>query len=181
MPRGQPTPDDIRQEAIQICVQHGLNEAARRTGLPRSSIRLWTTQAGHDLSGLATERTRAALEAARETRKTKLAEAEDRAITLLTIVRDIALQQTIDRIRTGQMDPHSLIGAWRSATHDLNLLTGQATERAEQTAINIDVQITARTQLIEQLDAMARRMTIDLPPAPTSNGHTNGEAKETDA
>lgn len=58
MPRIRRTADE-RQHAIDLAVEHGPAEAARRTGIPPGTIAAWCSRAG--LATVATERTAAAV------------------------------------------------------------------------------------------------------------------------
>ena len=187
MPRGRPIPDDVRAAAVEIVREHGLAEAVRRTGQAKNSLRSWAQKAGIDLTGRTSERNRQAAEASAARRRALVAEAERTSRhNSLTVVRDLALQQTVARIRTESMDDRSLIGAWTRATHDLALLSGQATERLASEPVNVDIQVTVRHELAARLDAMSVRMrpeAIEAGPvgaydesAPGgSNGSTNGQ------
>lgn len=54
-----------RQDALEAYVDHGLAEAARRTGVPRGTVSSWATRAGLQTTAATASRARARTDAAR--------------------------------------------------------------------------------------------------------------------
>ena len=131
MPRGQRTPDDVKAAAVAAYTEHGLAEAARQTGLPRASIRYWANEAGVKIVARTSEVNRLAAYESAARRRRLAADAAERTVTLLTVARDLALQQSIQLVKDGKASVHELVGVWTRATHDLALIEGRATERVE--------------------------------------------------
>lgn len=86
--------DEQKTHALDLYVQHGACEAARRTGIPRNTLSSWAHRAG--LQPDAPEQTRAAVEHA------QLRNAERRAGVQAKLI-DTA-DRMLDRIREGEVD-----------------------------------------------------------------------------
>lgn len=61
--------DDQKREAVELALEYGKAEAARRTGISAGTIGSWCSREG--LATVATERTKAATEAAKDRREQK--------------------------------------------------------------------------------------------------------------
>lgn len=160
----RPVADDLRSEAIRLSAEHGIAEAVRRTGLARTSIARWAVQAGVDTVAVTTAKNREALLAAAGRRKAQLAEANERAVALLTTARDVALQKTVDTIKSGgDITVHELVGVWTRATHDLALISGEATERIEEIPAEVRVE-NLRQSLEAYFQGIADAQRLSDPP-----------------
>lgn len=169
----QPIDPDLRAEAVRLVAETGLAEATRRTGLARSSISRWAKAAGVDGVGVSIARNREAVLVAAERRRRVLADHDERAVTLLTAIRDLALQKTVQHIKDGAMDTRSLIGAWTRATHDLQLLTGKETERGGQVDVNVRVEQDVALSVLGDPATLAAVRLIGS--KLTTNGHGQAE------
>lgn len=171
MTRGRRTPDDIKAAVVATYIEHGLAETHRRTGHPKATIRMWAAAAGSLQTVRTSEINRRAAEDGASRRRRLIAEADERAITLLTVVRDLALQHTVKLIQEKPDDIRAVVGAWTRATHDIALLQGKATERNEGAVV-----VEVRHSIDDLIEKARKLQAIDVPslPRPEPNGHTNG-------
>jgi transposase-like protein len=169
----RPVDPALRDQAVALAAEHGLAEAHRRTGQAKSSILGWARKAGVELSSeRSTNRNRQAGLDSAARRRALVAQADEDAAGTLIPVRALALTKTLELLREGPGELRDYVGVWTRATHDLALLSGQATERLASEPVNVEVQVTVRNDLVGRLDAMARRMSpeaIDVAPVAASS------------
>lgn len=166
--------DQDRTDAVALYVEHGLAEAHRRTGVPRSTLRGWARSEGHktsELSARASDKTAAATRARTLTmdqRRVSLAErlmdeaelltdqmfapcVERRVVTLSGGLHNEGSWEIVDVERPQPtFADQKLIATTRAIDIDkVQVLTGEATERVEVRD--------ARARATELVDELARR------------------------
>ena len=128
---GQWTPEQ-RSEALDLYLEVGASEAARRLGIPSSTVRYWARRA--NLTTTAEHANAAATRAATVRRQRN---AEERKVVLVAKLGELAelgVDLTADVLASTPVTDLALrdiIGAWTRAIHDLQLLSGGATARTE--------------------------------------------------
>lgn len=132
-----------RAEALELYEQVGQSEAARRTGIPRGTIGDWARNANLSTAvGAVTDRSdpQKATLAAGLKHASDLDASRDRRMTLLAAAAELSLTRTVNRLREANstFSDRDLVGIWTRAHHDLQILTGAATENlAVQVVFNV--------------------------------------------
>lgn len=109
----------------------GAVEAAERTGIPATTIRSWASRAGMT-EGL--EASSLGVRSAVARRKRSLEERRSVLVDKLGELAEMGVDWVAEALASGQADAMSVrdaIGAFTRAIHDLQLLSGGATSRAE--------------------------------------------------
>jgi transposase-like protein len=145
---GRPHSDEAKQQALAVYQRGGLPAAVKATGIPKPTIKRWVEAAGISTDAAneaALERTRAATEAHKAQVDAETAKARAALIPKLAFLAN----QTLDielhvaaQIKAGKgsglpegVRLRDIVGSRTRAVHDLNLLTGEATERTEGAAV----------------------------------------------
>lgn len=135
--------DQDRERALAIYREHSLAEASRLTGVPKPTLRRWARNADLDPAALAdsaVERTRAATAARTTDMLERAAVARDGLIPKLAVGAHAALDlemRVLGDLAAGRPNPlpegvrlRDVVGSRTRLIHDLQLLTGQATDRS---------------------------------------------------
>jgi transposase-like protein len=122
---------DERAEALALYVHEGLYVATERTGIPKGTISSWAQRDGLQ-TVCVPEKVRAAAamrSATVEERRAALAEK-------LVEVAELGVELEVDILRSKDANLRDVVGARTRAIHDLQLLTGAATARAEHVIVD---------------------------------------------
>lgn len=141
-------PDEVWERALFLYETEGLAEAHRDTGISKSRISTRAKAAGLSC-GSADATPKAALQAFLKT-------VDDRQVALLSKlfqVADMATECEIEILQMREADLRSVVGARTRAIHDIQLLLGRATERAEKVADEDD----RKRRLSDKMDELAAR------------------------
>jgi recombinational DNA repair ATPase RecF len=137
---------ELKAQALAIYTDHGGAEASRETGVPATTIRSWAHRAG--VATVATEKTRAATEAARLRWKERRMELAHR----VGEQAEEALRRTAMEIKSGKTsDAKNMATALAILIDKAQLLTGGSANRRE----HIDPEYLERRA--RELDELARR------------------------
>lgn len=133
MVKGRVYTMDQRAKALADVAELGLAEAAKKTGIPKSTLSHWAGQEGVAtvIDEDARKRTEAATAVSQMSRKQRLIESENRLTVQLSVIAELAARAEIDILRKGKPTLNEVVGARTRAIHDLQLLGGKATERTE--------------------------------------------------
>lgn len=124
MPPGNWTPDE-RQTAIQLLRDSTtLADTHRQTGIPKQTLSGWAKDEAIDL-GRTTEKIREAVAARNAQQATRRADLADALLALA----ELAVPVEVDMIDSA--DLRDVVGSRTRAIHDMQLLTGQPTDRTE--------------------------------------------------
>lgn len=130
-----------RSEAVELYTEVGPSEVERRLGIPKATVRYWAKAEGCTFNP---ERTEAATAASVAIRKSALAE------------RLLAEAEQAVEIELGMLESaplRDLVGARTRAIHDLQLLSGEATQRVED--------LSQRAELLRQAEEIVARANAD--------------------
>jgi hypothetical protein len=143
----QYTPEQ-RDEALRLLAEVGKAEAARRTGIPAGTIASWGARRGVSApSPEEWQKAHAAQVATMAGRKQQLA-------TDLGTLAAKAVAKLAERIDADEVSAKDLVSALTAAVDRLQLLTGDATARIEQTG---DAAKPERAKLVSVVDQLAER------------------------
>lgn len=140
MSRPRRYPDETKQQAIALAVEHGPAYAARVLGINPATVRQWAKRAGVvTVTNQKMTEAREAVQITREQRRERLA---DRLLELAELSAERCAAEMADaKIR-------DLVGLFTRAIHDHQLLTGAATTRTENLS---------RDQARQVIDELAAR------------------------
>lgn len=139
-------PPEVRTRAVAHAVDNGLAAAHRETGVPKSTIARWLDADGavvrSEVAARSTSKAREAAAASAARRATLRAEALEQIVDKLSVAANRALDATLAALAGGVPEgqsqrhpalalcqPRELVAIWTRAVHDLQLLTGEDTER----------------------------------------------------
>lgn len=146
---------DERAKAMASVVELGLAEAAAQTGIPKSTLHLWCTDAGIPTStDEGRQRTEAATAASVVARRQRVEQAKGRMTLILATIAELAARAEIQMIQDGKASLSELVGARTRALHDLQLLSGDATERFDSVD-DVESVAALRDQLRSRLGTVA--------------------------
>jgi transposase-like protein len=154
-----PYPPETKAQALELLEQgQPLKDVMAATGVPKSTLSRWAQAAG--IATLHPERAAAA----REARAFSYGELVSELTALLGNIAKTGAKVTYERLaalvdpETGEIDLEGardedlakIVGSWTRAIHDLQLLSGKATERHDLGS-DVDRQI---EDLVEQMAGM---------------------------
>lgn len=140
--------DEQRDEALALLAEVGTAEASRRTGIPKGTIASWGHRAG--VNG---PEVRNVTEAARMVTAATLAERKAQLAGDLRSLAAKAVAKLAEKIDADEVSPRDLVSALTAAVDRLQLLTGEATARIEQTG----TEPAQRSHLVSVVDQLAAR------------------------
>lgn len=114
---GRTYTDAERTEALALYDEHGAAETARRLGIPIGTVASWACRAGASLHA---KDTSAAVAANRS-----------RIVAKLRQIAELGADIELAMLESGEVSLRDVVGARTRAIHDLQLLSGEPTERAE--------------------------------------------------
>jgi len=162
--------DDQRRHALKLCADTPLGQAARETGIPKSTLGTWCRRAG--VRTFAIEQTRAAtearevdLEARRAAIALRLYDEADAALDAIT--RPVPVYgMTRDGLGTGlalaanPADRQRLMTTAAIAIDKASLLTGEATERLDDLG-GLDLEAAMQEARAEKLELAHLRAAVN--------------------
>lgn len=140
--------DGQRDEALALLAEVGSAEAARRTGIPSGTIASWGHR--HGVTAPAVSEARQASVSAVQATLT------ERKAALAGDLRSLAAKavaKLAEKIDADEVSARDLVSALTAAVDRLQLLTGEATARIEQTG----AEPVTRTKLVNVVDELAAR------------------------
>jgi hypothetical protein len=144
---------ETKGKALALVTQVGLARAHHQSGIPKSTLQKWAIKAGIETaSPEARKRVEKATQASVLSRRQTVEEARERMTLVLATIAELAGREEIRMIQSGRVKLYELVGARTRALHDLQLLTGQATERPEIVE-SVDDVVALREQLRSRLGA----------------------------
>lgn len=126
--------DEQKAEARAAYEEHGPREAERLTGIPHGTITKWAKASGWEPRFIAK---------AENAAKRNHYDAEAfraRMLELLSEIADTAAKKELEVLADESPSLEKIVGARTRAIHDVQLLSGQATQRVERIA-NVDAEI----------------------------------------
>lgn len=129
--------DERRQEALELYAQAGLNEAARRSGIHKSTLREWAVRAHLDTRAITetvSDRNRRAAAASAQQTFRERQEMREEALNKLGKISVAALIRELQILTSGEFatsDLQAITNARQKAIQQLELLEGRATTRVD--------------------------------------------------
>jgi hypothetical protein len=148
-------PDDVKRHALALVAEVGQREATRRlaaegTPVPHGTIASWVNRAGIAPVERMIPQHEAAASASRAVRKRTAEERKRRLLELLGELAEVAAEREFTLLARDDATLRDVVGVRTRAIHDLLLLAGEATSRAEvRTVDSIDAQV---EQLVARLE-----------------------------
>lgn len=134
---------EARKRALELYAEHGAAHAARVTGIPVGTIKAWSSR------GAAVLPRAEAQERVIEARKRDAADRRSALIEKLSQVAELGVDATLAMLNGEGVPLRDVVGAWTRAIHDLQLLSGDATQRTETRQVDdLDAEI---ADLLEQM------------------------------
>lgn len=138
---GEPWPPATRTHALHVLQSDGLAAAHKATGVPKGTIRVWAHKAGvntTEASARATAKTQAATDATAARTRRILEDAKATMVLDLSALAVTALARSRDLVNHPDTTLRDVVGAFTRAIHDLQLLTGGATDHQVTVVFNSD-------------------------------------------
>lgn len=145
-----------KQQALEVYAEHGLLAASEATGVPRGTIKSWASRMG--VEPATAERVKARRDATVARVERSLAERRVVLVAKLGEIAELGVDWAAKMLEQGDdLSMRDVVGAWTRAIHDLQLLSGEATDRSETLTPPdaIDAEIADLVEAMRRRDAAA--------------------------